>query len=107
MFAADFAYKLGAGPTILIRGEGRLARQSRGFHAGRQQRPEAAEPPPPGLAARIAAARAIAETLTLSRSLDERFAADLSTRGGLDERDRALARSIATVALRRLGTIRK
>src|SRR5271165_3821612 len=108
MFAADFAYKLGAGPTILIRGEGRLARQSRGFHAGRQQRPEAAEPPPPGLAARIAAARAIAETLTLSRSLDERFAADLSLRaGGLDARDSALARSIATVALRRLGTIRK
>jgi len=84
-----------------------LARQSRGHHAGRQHRPEAAEPPPPGLAARVAAARAIAETLTLSRSLDERFAADLSTRGGLDERDRALARSIATVALRRLGTIRK
>ena len=85
-----------------------MARQSRGFHAGRPQRHEAAEPPPPGLAARVAAARAVAETLTLSRSLDERFAADLSKRaGGLDARDRALARSIATVALRRLGTIRK
>ena len=85
-----------------------MARQSRGFHAGRPQRHEAAEPPPPGLAARVAAARAVAETLTLSRSLDERFAADLSSRaGGLDARDRALARSIATVALRRLGTIRK
>jgi 16S rRNA (cytosine967-C5)-methyltransferase len=60
------------------------------------------------LAARVAAARAIAEALTQSRSLDERFAADLSMRaGGLDARDRALARSIATVALRRLGTIRK
>jgi 16S rRNA (cytosine967-C5)-methyltransferase len=59
------------------------------------------------MAARVAAARAIAEALTLSRSLDERFAPDLSTRGGLDERDKALARSIATVALRRLGTIRK
>jgi 16S rRNA (cytosine967-C5)-methyltransferase len=92
----------------LIRNEGRLARQSRGFHAGRPQRHEAAEPPPPGLATRVAAARAVADTLTLSRSLDERFAADLSLRaGGLDARDRALARSIATVALRRLGTIRK
>ena len=109
MFIADFAYKLGSGrATSLIRNEGRLARQSRGFHAGRPQRHEAAEPPPPGLAARVAAARAVAETLTLSRSLDERFAADLSSRaGGLDARDRALARSIATVALRRLGTIRK
>jgi len=85
-----------------------LARQSRGFHAGRPQRHEAAEPPPPGLAARVAAARAVAETLTQSRPLDERFAADLSSRaGGLDARDRALSRSIATVALRRLGTIRK
>ena len=60
------------------------------------------------MAARVAAARAVAEALTLSRSLDERFAADLSLRaGGLDARDLALARSIATVALRRLGTIRK
>ncbi len=62
----------------------------------------------PGLTARIAAARAVSEALTLSRPLDERFAADLSLRAvGLDSRDRALARSIATVALRRLGTIRK
>jgi 16S rRNA (cytosine967-C5)-methyltransferase len=46
--------------------------------------------------------------LTLSRPLDERLAADLAQqRGGLDPRDRALARSTATVALRRLGTIRK
>ena len=60
------------------------------------------------MAARVAAARAVAEAFTLSRSLDERFAADLSLRaGGLDARDSALARSIATVALRRLGTIRK
>jgi 16S rRNA (cytosine967-C5)-methyltransferase len=101
---------LGSGrAATLIRKRGyRLARQSRGFYAGRPQRHEAAEPPPPGLAARVAAARAVAETLTLSRSLDERFAADLASRaGGLDARDRALARSIATVALRRLGTIRK
>jgi len=82
-----------------------LARQSRGFHAGR---PETPAPPPPGLAARVVAARAVAEALTASRPLDERLAADLTqSRGALDARDRALARSIATVSLRRLGTIRK
>ncbi len=60
------------------------------------------------MAARVAAARAVAEALTLSRPLEERLAADLMLhRGGLDARDRALTRSIATVALRRLGTIRK
>ena len=43
-----------------------------------------------------------------ARPLDERFAADLSLKGAnADPRDLALARSIATVALRRLGTIRK
>ena len=82
-----------------------MARQSGGFHAGR---PEAPAPPPPGLAARVAAARAVAEAVTSSRPLDERLAADLTQqRGGLDARDRGLARSIATVSLRRLGTIRK
>ena len=82
-----------------------MARQSGGFHAGR---PETPAPPPPGLAARVVAARAVGEALTLSRPLDERLAADLTPhRGALDARDRALARSIATVALRRLGTIRK
>jgi 16S rRNA (cytosine967-C5)-methyltransferase len=81
-----------------------LARQSRGFHGGHPETPAA---PPPGLAARVAAARAVAEALTASRPLDERLAADpTQPRGGLDARDRALARSIATVALRRLGTIR-
>ncbi len=60
------------------------------------------------MAARVAAARAVGEALTLSRPLEERLAADLTMhRGGLDPRDRALARSIATVSLRRLGTIRK
>jgi 16S rRNA (cytosine967-C5)-methyltransferase len=71
-------------------------------------RPETPASPPPGLAARVAAARAVAEALSSCRPLDERLAADLQQqRGGLDARDRALARSIATVALRRLGTIRK
>jgi 16S rRNA (cytosine967-C5)-methyltransferase len=82
-----------------------VARQSGGFHAGRAETPA---PPPPGMAARVAAARAVAEALTLSRPLEERLAADLTLhRDSLDARDRALARSIATVALRRLGTIRK
>jgi 16S rRNA (cytosine967-C5)-methyltransferase len=63
----------------------------------------------PGLAARIAAAQIIADTLTLGRPLEERFSGDGSHArlGGLDARDRALTRSIATVSLRRLGTIRK
>ena len=48
------------------------------------------------------------EAVTQARPLDERLAADLSLRGAhLDPRDPALSRSIATVALRRLGTIRK
>ncbi len=60
------------------------------------------------MAARVAAARAVAEALTLARPLDERLAADLTLRASaVDARDPALARSIATVSLRRLGTIRK
>lgn len=46
--------------------------------------------------------------MTTARPLEERLAADLSLRDPrLDPRDRTLARSISTVALRRLGTIRK
>jgi 16S rRNA (cytosine967-C5)-methyltransferase len=82
-----------------------LAQRAGGFYSGR---PEPPVPPPPGLAARVAAARAVAEALTSARPLDERLAGDRTQQGGsLDPRDRALARSIATVALRRLGTIRK
>ena len=89
----------------MIRTEARLARQRHGFNG---PRPQAPEPSPPGMTARVAAARAVAEAVTHARPLDERFAADLSLRGhGVDPRDAALARSIATVALRRLGTIRK
>ena len=80
-----------------------MARQSRGFHPGHRE-----PPAPPGLAARVAAARAVGEALTQARPLDERLAAGAQPRaGGLDARDQALARSIATVALRRLGAIRK
>ena len=88
--------------------EARLAYRTQGLRGGRPQRPETPEPSPPGLAARVAATRAVAEALTLCRPLDERFAAGaLFPGGGHDSRDPALARSIATVALRRLGTIRK
>ncbi|RBP16531.1 16S rRNA (cytosine967-C5)-methyltransferase [Roseiarcus fermentans] len=82
-----------------------MIRQQRGFSGPRARTPE---PPQPGLTARIAAARAVVEAVTMARPVDERLAADLSLRDPrLDPRDRALARSIATVALRRLGTIRK
>lgn len=72
-------------------------------------RPKVAEPPPPGLAARLAAEQAIAEALGQGRPLDEFFSPQsIAPRlDGLDVRNRALARSIATVALRRLGSIRK
>jgi len=67
------------------------------------------EPLAPGLAARIAAAQILADTLTAGRPLEERFSGENAHARltGLDPRDRALTRSIATVSLRRLGTIRK
>ena len=85
------------------------AKRPGGFDARAQRGPP---PPPddaPGLAARLAAAQAIADALTFQRSLDERFAAaEIDPRfAALDARDRALARSIAAVAMRRLGTVRK
>ncbi len=62
----------------------------------------------PGLAARVAAAAILSDVITRHRPLDECFSVDaaLSRLGGLDPRDVALTRSIATSALRRLGTIR-
>ena len=64
---------------------------------------------PAGLAARLAAEQAVSEMLATGRALDDFFAAtSLSPRlAGLDPRDRALARSIATVTARRLGSLRK
>jgi 16S rRNA (cytosine967-C5)-methyltransferase len=72
-------------------------------------KPKAPEPLAPGLAARLAAEQAIAEALADRRPLDDFFGAgSVAPRlAGLEPRDRALARSIATVAMRRLGTIRK
>ena len=81
-----------------------------GSTAARIQRPStaAARAAAGGMTARVAAAHAIAEAVTYARPLDERFAADPRGRGSPARRARsALARSIATVALRRLGTIRK
>jgi 16S rRNA (cytosine967-C5)-methyltransferase len=86
------------------------AKRPGGFDARTPRGP--APPPPetaPGLMARLAAAQAIADALTFQRPLDERFAAGETDPRfvGLDARDRALARSIAVVAVRRLGVIRK
>ena len=69
------------------------------------------EPVPlaPGLPARLAAAAILADVIGSSHSLDEFFGGD--TRHprlvGLEPRDAALVRSIVTVSLRRLGTIRR
>ncbi|WPP03101.1 transcription antitermination factor NusB [Methylocella tundrae] len=62
----------------------------------------------PGLPARIAAAAILNDIVGKSHSLEECFSpgAIPARLGGLDARDVALARSIVTVALRRLGTIR-
>ena len=73
----------------------------------------AQRPPPPeatpGYVARWVAAQAIGDALTYGKPLDDRFPGPDgdATSQILDARDRALARSIATVAMRRLGTIRK
>ena len=62
----------------------------------------------PGLAARLAAASILNDIVARYHPLDECFSgtAILSRLGGLEPRDIALTRSIVTVALRRLGTIR-
>jgi 16S rRNA (cytosine967-C5)-methyltransferase len=63
---------------------------------------------PAGLAARLAAATIVADVMSLGTPLDERFGPEMAPGrfADLDLRDRALARSIATVSFRRLGTIR-
>jgi 16S rRNA (cytosine967-C5)-methyltransferase len=60
------------------------------------------------LPARLAAAAILGDIVAKSHSLEECFSpgAIPARLGGLDARDVALARSIVTVALRRLGTIR-
>ena len=71
-----------------------------------------APPPelPPGLAPRLAAAAALCDIVTNARGLDEALAAAVQNPRflvPLDERDRALVRSIVMVSLRRLGTLRR
>jgi 16S rRNA (cytosine967-C5)-methyltransferase len=62
----------------------------------------------PGLPARLAAAEILADIVAKGHPLDECFSPRKvpSRLAGLDARDIALTRSIVTVALRRLGTIR-
>ncbi|MGH6830185.1 MAG: MFS transporter, partial [Methylocella sp.] len=62
----------------------------------------------PGLAARLAAAAILNDIVARCHPLDECFSGTtiLSRLSGLESRDIALTRSIVTVALRRLGTIR-
>ena len=65
-------------------------------------------PDPPGLAPRKAAARLVDAVLTRTRALDAALEAEHDPSGfrALDVRDRALARAIAGVTLRRFGTLR-
>jgi 16S rRNA (cytosine967-C5)-methyltransferase len=61
----------------------------------------------PGVAARRIAVAAIAAVLNENKALDETLDRLLQRDGGgLEPRDRGLARAIATVAIRRFGTIR-
>ena len=84
----------------------------RPIHPAVRKSAGAQRPPPPeatpGYVPRWVAAQAISDALTYGKPLDDRFPLDgESMPQVLDSRDRALARSIATVAMRRLGTIRK
>jgi 16S rRNA (cytosine967-C5)-methyltransferase len=96
---------------ILIRWVGRLKAQSstdlmkRRF-TGPTHSPA---PPMPGLNARLIAAQILGEVLASGRPLDEKFvgASAHPRLTELELRDRAFVRSIATVSLRRLGTIRQ
>lgn len=64
---------------------------------------------PPGLVCRLAAATALSDVVVNGRGLDEALAAAAQHPRftALDVRDKALARSIVIVSLRRLGTLRR
>ncbi|MDJ1159772.1 RsmB/NOP family class I SAM-dependent RNA methyltransferase [Chelatococcus sp. SYSU_G07232] len=74
----------------------------------RRARPKAARRPadPPGLVARRIAVEALAAVLQRHAPLDETLDHLLAAATDLPERDRALARAVATAACRHLGTIR-
>lgn len=63
----------------------------------------------PGLAVRMAAAQILADVIHAGHSVDERFTGEQVHQKltNLDARDRSLVRSIVTVSMRRLGTLRK
>ncbi|WBK01564.1 methyltransferase domain-containing protein [Methylocystis parvus OBBP] len=90
-------------------GRSKPARQStrQGFVPAEAAR-EAEAAKVPGLSARIAAAAIIADVVQGGHRLDECFSPQAvpNRLSGLDPRDVALTRSIATVSLRRLGVIR-
>ncbi|MGI4768999.1 MAG: RsmB/NOP family class I SAM-dependent RNA methyltransferase [Janthinobacterium lividum] len=65
---------------------------------------------PPGLACRLAAAAALSDVVMNGRGLDEALTSAAQHprfTQALEDRDRALARSIVVVSLRRLGTLRR
>jgi 16S rRNA (cytosine967-C5)-methyltransferase len=70
---------------------------------------QAQAPATPGLKVRIIAAQIVGEVLALGRPLEERFVGATAhpRLTDLDNRDRSFVRSISTVSLRRLGTIRR
>jgi 16S rRNA (cytosine967-C5)-methyltransferase len=89
-------------------GKGRTTTQGPRAKGPRQDQTPESMLAHPGLAARVAAAAILCDIVQGGHTLDERFLSDAapSRLAGLDPRDRGLARSIVTVALRRLGTIR-
>jgi 16S rRNA (cytosine967-C5)-methyltransferase len=64
------------------------------------------EPDPPGLATRRIAAELLDGVLRRRRPLDEQLEDRASDLSALAERDRALVRALATMVLRKLGTLR-
>ena len=83
--------------------------QGRSFGGRRfQNGPGRSQPEVPGLETRRVAARLVDGVLSRTRSLDASLEIEHDPCGfrALDERDRALARAIAGVTLRRLGTLR-
>ena len=84
-----------------------MPKQTRPFRQNSRTAPEP-PPSPPGLTARLAAAAIVADVASGSHTLEERLGNETATGrlAELDPRDRSLVRSIATVSLRRLGTIR-
>ena len=90
-----------------MRPSARSGANKSGFRQTDQER-EAAIAATAGLRARIAAQLVIGDVIGGGHLLDERFSPHSvpSRIAGLDARDRGLARSIATVVVRRLGTLR-